>query len=166
MKILKNVVIASLTAGLALTLSLPAYANHDGMGAHCKMHTKKSFEEADTNNDGTLDQAEAKAMCDKSFEKMDADKDGTVSKDEMNACGKDMEDIEDMHHHYKKSDAKHEKRSKEFRAADADADGTLTKEEAKKLPKVSKNFDAIDTDKDGTVDREEVHQFMHKHKAK
>ena len=72
-----------------------------------------------------------------------------------------------IHHpHNKKSDAMHEKRSKEFSAADTDADGTLSKEEAKKLPKVSKNFDAIDTDKDGTVDREEVHQFMHAHKTK
>jgi Ca2+-binding EF-hand superfamily protein len=161
MKLLNTLVIAALGAGL--TLSLPALANHDSMGEHCKMHTKKTFEEADTDKDGTLDKAEAKTMCDKNFEKMDTDKDGTVSKDEMKACGEDMGG---MHHHDKKSDAKHEKRSKEFSAADTDADGTLTKDEAKKLPKVSKNFDAIDTDKDGTVDREEVHQFMHTHKVK
>ncbi|MFM2435616.1 MAG: hypothetical protein RL063_1597 [Pseudomonadota bacterium] len=164
MKLLNALAITALGAGLTLTLSLPAYANHDGMGEHCKMHSKKTFEEADTDKDGTLDKAEAKAMCDKNFEKMDTDKDGTVSKDEMNACGEDMGG--NHHQHNKKSDAMHEKRSKEFSAADTDADGTLSKEEAKKLPKVSKNFDAIDTDKDGTVDREEVHQFMHVHKIK
>ena len=47
------------------------------------MHTKKTFEEADADKDGTLDKAEAKAMCNKNFEKMDTDKDGTVDREEV-----------------------------------------------------------------------------------
>lgn len=149
-----------LTALFATTLgfALPVFANHDGMGEHCHMHTSKTFEEADADHDGTLDKEEAKALCKLSFDKMDADHDGTVTKEELNACGR--------HSHNKKSQAMHEKRSKEFSAADTDNDGTLTKDEAKKLPRVFKNFDAIDVDQDGTVDRDEVHEFMHEHKAK
>ena len=147
-----------LTALIAATLgfAMPAFANHDGMGEHCQMHSKKSFEEIDTDKDGTLDREEAKNACKMDFDKLDTDHDGTLTKEELNACGR--------HKHDKHSDATHEKRSKEFAAADTDNDGTLTKDEAKKLPRVFKNFDAIDTDKDGTVDREEVHSFMHEHK--
>ena len=147
-----------LTAALGFGLSMPAFANHDGMGEHCKMHTKKTFEEADTDKDGTLDREEVKAVCKRDFGMMDTNKDGTISKDEINICGR--------HIHNKKSSAMHKKHSKEFAAADTDNDGTLTKEEAQKLPRVSKNFDAIDTDKDGTLDREEIHHFMQEHKDK
>jgi len=142
-------------ATLGLGLTLPASANHDGMGDHCQMHNKKTFEEADTDKDGTLDKEEAKHVCQMDFDKMDADHDGTLTKEELNTCSR--------HKHGKISETMHEKRSKEFSAADTDNDGTLTKDEAKKLPKVYKNFDAIDADKDGTVDRDEVHNFMHKH---
>ena len=131
----------------------PAFAHHDGMGEHCKMHTKVSFEDADKDKDGTLDREEAKAVCGEKFDVMDTDKDGTLTKDEVNVCGRKK---------HGEHDKLHEKRSKEFGAADKDADGTLTKDEAKALKKVYKNFDAIDADKDGTVSRDEVHNFMHK----
>ncbi len=147
-----------LTAAIGFGLSMPVFANHDGMGEHCKMHTKKTFEEADTDKDGTLDREEAKTVCSRNFDEMDTDKDGTISKEELNVCGRHM--------HNKKPSAKHKKHSKEFASADTDNDGTLTKDEAQKLPRVSKNFDAIDTDKDGAVDREEIHHFMHDLKAK
>ena len=160
-KLLTSLVTAAL--GLGLGLSLPAYAAHDDMGEHCNMHTKKTFEEADADKDGSLDKKEARSICKKNFAKMDTDKNGTISKEELNACGNDMHD---HNMHDKKSDAKHEKHSKEFAAADTDNDGTLTKEEVVKLPRVAKNFDAIDTDKDGTLDRNEVHEFMHSHKPK
>jgi Ca2+-binding EF-hand superfamily protein len=146
---------ALFTIALGFGVTLPVYADHDGMGDHCKMHSNKTFEEADTDHDGTLDREEAKTVCKMDFDKMDTDHDGTLTKEEVNACGR--------HKHSKKSKAMHEKRSKEFAAADTDHDGTLTKEEAKKLPRVYKNFDAIDTDHDGTVDRDEVHNFMHEH---
>jgi len=141
----------SLFAVLLLSAGL-AYADHDDMGEHCKMHSKVTFEQADKDKDGTLDREEAKLVCSHDFDKMDTDKDGTVSKEELNACG-------GGHAH----DKVHAQRSKEFASADTDNDGTLTKDEAKKLKNVYKNFDAIDTDKDGTVSREEVHQFMHQH---
>ncbi len=142
----------------ALGFSLPAFANHDGMGEHCKMHTGKTFEEADKDKDGTLDKEEAMTVCKRKFEDMDTDHDGTVSKEELNACGRGGMG---MH-----NDANHQKRTRQFNAADTDNDGTLTKDEAKKLPRVSKNFDAIDVDHDGTVTRDEVHDYMHQHKSK
>ena len=73
---------------LALTFGLntPTFAAHDGTGEHCKMHTKKSFEAADIDHDGTLDQDEAKAVCKEDFDLMDKDRDGTISKEELNAC--------------------------------------------------------------------------------
>jgi Ca2+-binding EF-hand superfamily protein len=69
-------------------LSAPVMANHDGMGEHCKMHTKVSFDDADKDKDGTLDREEAKVVCGEKFDIMDADKDGTLTKDEVNACGR------------------------------------------------------------------------------
>ena len=148
MKKLHLLILATLFASSNL-----AFADHDGMGEHCKMHTKVSFEAADKDKDGTLDREEAKAVCGDKFDAMDTDKDGTLSKEEVNACGRKK---------HNEHDKLHEKRSKEFNAADKDSDGTLTKEEAKRLKKVYKNFDAIDADKDGTVSRDEVHDFMHK----
>ena len=83
----------------ALSISLPAFANHDGMGDHCQMHGNKSFEEADIDHDGTLDREEVKAICKHDFDKMDTDHDGTVTKEELNACGR--------HKHGKKNSKQH-----------------------------------------------------------
>ena len=73
---------------LALTfvLNTPTFAAHDGTGEHCKMHTKKSFEAADIDHDGTLDRDEAKAVCKEDFDLMDKDHDGTLTKEELSAC--------------------------------------------------------------------------------
>jgi len=65
-----------------------AFADHDGMGEHCKMHAKVTFEEADKDKDGTLDREEAKAVCGEKFDVMDTDKDGTLTKEELNVCGR------------------------------------------------------------------------------
>lgn len=147
--------IQALLIAAMLTTAGTALADHDGMGEHCKMHTKVTFEQADKDKDGTLDREEAKLVCGEKFDVMDTDKDGTLTKEELNFCGRKK---------HNEHDKLHEKRSKEFAAADKDADGTLTKDEAKNLKKVIKNFDAIDADKDGTVSRDEVHDFMHKAK--
>ena len=140
-------------ATLMTTAAGVAFADHDGMGEHCKMHSKVTFEQADKDKDGTLDREEAKAVCGEKFDVMDTDKDGTLSKKELNSCGRKP---------HNENDKLHQKRSKEFAAADKDSDGTLTKEEAMKLKKVYQHFDLIDADKDGTVTRDEVHTFMHK----
>jgi hypothetical protein len=150
MKKIQTLLIAAL-----MTTTSAAFADHDSMGEHCKMHSKVTFEQADKDKDGTLDREEAKAVCAEKFDVMDTDKDGTLTKKELNSCGPKP---------HNEHDKLHQKRSKEFAAADKDADGTLTKEEAKGLKKVYKNFDAIDADKDGTVTRDEVHTFMHKAK--
>jgi len=71
---------------LIFGFNAPTFAAHDGMGEHCKMHTKKSFDEADIDHDGTLDRDEIKTVCKEEFDVMDKDHDGTVSKEELNAC--------------------------------------------------------------------------------
>ena len=147
--------IQALLIAAMFTTTATAFADHDGMGEHCKMHTKVTFEQADKDKDGTLDREEAKAVCGENFDVMDTDKDGTLTKEELNVCGRKK---------HNEHDKLHQKRSKEFAAADKDAVGTLSNDEGKKLKKVYKNFEAIDADKDGTVSRDEVHDFMHKTK--
>jgi len=71
---------------LIFGFNAPVFANQDGTGEHCKMHTKKSFAVADINGDGTLDREEAKTACKEDFDLMDKDHDGTLTKDELNAC--------------------------------------------------------------------------------
>ena len=80
----KSFWLVSLT--LIFGFNTPIFADHDGTGEHCKMHTKKSFDEADIDRDGTLDREEAKAVCKQDFDVMDKDHDGTLTKDELNAC--------------------------------------------------------------------------------
>jgi Ca2+-binding EF-hand superfamily protein len=75
-----------ISLGLIFGLNTPIFADHHGMGEHCKMHTKKSFEEADKDRDGTLDRNEAKVVCKEDFDLMDKNHDGTLSKEELNAC--------------------------------------------------------------------------------
>lgn len=98
---------------------------------------KSKFSKADKDNDGTLDQQEAKAIPEVAahFEAIDTDKDGTVSRDEI-------------------------KTYDQFVKRDKDKDGTLDPTEAKGWRDVSKNFDKVDTDKDGTVSLSEVNVFL------
>ena len=98
---------ALIVAGMLATAG-SAFADHDGMGEHCKMHTKVTFEQADKDKDGTLDREEAKAVCGEKFEVMDTDKDGTLTKDEAK---------------------KLKKVYKNFDAIDTDKDGTVDRDE-------------------------------------
>jgi Ca2+-binding EF-hand superfamily protein len=86
----------------------------------------------DTDNDGTLDLAEAKKAASAMFAKLDRDHDGTLDKRELagRVSGRD------------------------FEAADPDHDGTLTLEEY--LGVVERRFNAADPDKDGTLDAKEL----------
>ena len=107
---------ATAVAGLALGI-LPAVATSSGtvMAA------------LDTDNDGTLDLAEAKKAAGVLFDKLDKDHDGTLDKSEI---GRRMS-------------------SKDFKSGDPDNDGTVTKDEY--LAVVEFRFKLADPDNDGTL---------------
>jgi len=85
----------------------------------------------DTDNDGTVDLAEAKKAASGLFDKLDRDKDGTL-------------DITELQGRLSRKD---------FATADPDKDKTLTKDEY--LAVVEKRFKAADPDNDGTVSEAE-----------
>ena len=86
----------------------------------------------DTDNDGTVDLAEAKKAASALFDKLERDHDGTLDKREL----------------------AHRLSAKELAAADPDHDGTLTKDEY--LAVVEQRFAAADPDHDGTLDAREL----------
>src|SRR4051812_11172324 len=86
----------------------------------------------DTDNDGTVDLAEAKKAASAVFDRLDRDHDGTL-------------DIRELAGRLS---------AKELAAADPDRDGTLTKDEY--LAAVEQRFNAADPDKDGTLDAKEL----------
>jgi EF hand len=86
----------------------------------------------DTDNDGTVDLAEAKSAASKLFDKLDRDHDGTLDRRELRG----------------------RLNAKDFAAADPDNDGTLDKNEF--LALVEKRFKAADPDNDGTIDAKEL----------
>jgi hypothetical protein len=86
----------------------------------------------DTDNDGTVDLAEAKKAASALFDKLDRDHDGTLDKRELRG----------------------RLNAKEFATADPDHDGTLTKVEY--LAVVEQRFGAADPDSDGTLDVKEL----------
>src|SRR6202047_3733628 len=86
----------------------------------------------DTDNDGTVDLAEAKKAASALFDKLDRDHDGTLDKRKL----------------------ARRLTPKEFAAADPDYDGTLTKDEY--LAAVEQRFTAADPDHDGTLDAKEL----------
>ena len=86
----------------------------------------------DTDHDGTVDLAEAKAAASATFDRLERDKDGTLDKRELSG----------------------RLSAKELAAADPDHDGTLTKDEY--LAVVEQRFRAADPDHDGTLDAKEL----------
>jgi Ca2+-binding EF-hand superfamily protein len=86
----------------------------------------------DTDNDGTVDLAEAKKAASALFDRLERDKDGTLDKREL----------------------ARRLSAKELAAADPDHDGTLTKDEY--LALVEQRFATADPDHDGTLDTEEL----------
>jgi Ca2+-binding EF-hand superfamily protein len=81
----------------------------------------------DTDNDGTVDLAEAKKAAGATFDRLDTDKDGTVTIKELRG----------------------RLRRKAFAAGDPDHDKTLSKDEY--LALVERRFKAADPDNDGTI---------------
>ena len=119
--ITRRTMVFSLAAGALFAAILPVAAKSRGL-----------IRMLDTDNDGTVDLAEAKKAASALFEKLELDKDGTLDKREL----------------ARKLSAK------ELAAADPDHDGTLTKDEY--LAVVEQRFGAADPDHDGTLDAKEL----------
>jgi len=92
----------------------------------------RSIRSFDTDNDGTIDLAEAKKAASALFARLDRDHDGTVDSREL--AGRLS--------------------AKELAAADPDHDGTLTVDEY--LAVVEQRFNAANPDSDGTLDAKEL----------
>jgi EF-hand domain pair len=112
----RNTIMVAVAGLAAAATSAPAWAKRPSPVAGL-----------DTDNDGTVDLAEAKKAGGALFDKLDADKDGTV-------------DIKELHGRLSRRD---------FAAADPDKDKTLTKDEY--LTAIERRFKAADPDNDGTV---------------
>jgi Ca2+-binding EF-hand superfamily protein len=113
----------SLTIGTLIAAGLPAPAKSGAINL---------IRMLDTDNDGTVDLAEAKKAASTLFDKLERDKDGTLDKRELS----------------------HRLSAKELAAADPDHDGTLTRDEY--LAVVEQRFKAADPDHDGTLDAKEL----------
>jgi hypothetical protein len=88
---------------------------------------KSPIAQFDTDNDGTVDLAEAKKAAGATFDRLDTDKDGTLT-------------LKELHGRLSR---------KEFAAGDPDHDKTLSKDEY--LALVERRFKAADPDNDGTI---------------
>jgi Ca2+-binding EF-hand superfamily protein len=119
----RRMFVASLAVGTLLATMLPVSAKSGRINL---------IRLLDTDNDGTVDLAEAKAAASAMFDRLERDKDGTLDKHELSR----------------------RLSAKELAAADPDHDGTLTKEEY--LAVVEQRFGAADPDHDGTLDAKEL----------
>ena len=119
----RRTVLLTLAIGTVFGGSLPALAKSPRTGPIGML---------DTDNDGTVDLAEAKKAASALFDKLERDHDGTLDKREL--AGRLS--------------------AKELAAADPDKDGTLTKDEY--LAVVEQRFNAANPDKDGTLDAKEL----------
>jgi Ca2+-binding EF-hand superfamily protein len=117
---------AFLAALVAAPLVLAGDASAKPKGAN------RTITAVDTDSDGTIDLAEAKAAAGKVFDKAEKDSDGTVDAKELGG----------------------RLSRKDLKAADPDNDGTLTKDEF--LALVEARFKAADPDGDGTLDAKEL----------
>jgi Ca2+-binding EF-hand superfamily protein len=115
--------IISLAVGTLLVAGWPVSA---------KSRSADLIRQLDTDNDGTVDLAEAKTAASAVFDKLERDKDGTLDKREL----------------------ARRLSAKELAAADPDHDGTLTKDEY--LALVEQRFNAADPDHDGKLDAKEL----------
>jgi Ca2+-binding EF-hand superfamily protein len=119
----RRTMVFSLTVGTVLAAGWPALAKSD------RTNPIGMF---DTDNDGTIDLAEAKKAASATFDKLERDHDGTLDKREL----------------------ARRLSAKELAAADPDHDGTLSKDEY--LAVVEQRFNAADPDHDGKLDAKEL----------
>jgi EF hand len=117
--ITRRTMVFSLAVGTLLATGLPALA-------------KPHHVPFDTDNDGTVDLAEAQQAGAAAFDKLERDHDGTLDKHELTR----------------------RLSAAELFAADPDHDGTLSKDEY--LAVVAQRFKAADRDNDGTLDAKEL----------
>jgi Ca2+-binding EF-hand superfamily protein len=113
----------------ALIAGTPLFA---GSAVLAKSRPSNWIRMFDTDNDGTVDLAEAKKAASALFDKLERDHDGTLDQRELG----------------------NRLTQKELAAADPDHDGTLTKDEY--LAAVEQRFRAADPDHDGTLDAKEL----------
>src|SRR5438876_12454470 len=116
----RRTVVTGLAFGAAL-IALPAWAK-----------PKSVLAMIDTDNDGTVDLAEAKKAGAALFDRLDRDRDGTLDRRELRG----------------------RLSAAELAAADPDKDGTLSKDEY--LNAIERRFKAADRDNDGTLDDNEL----------
>jgi Ca2+-binding EF-hand superfamily protein len=119
----RRTMVFSLALGTLLAAGLPVSA---------KSRRINLIRLLDTDNDGTVDLAEARKAASALFDRLERDKDGTLDKHELSR----------------------RLSAKELAAADPDHDGTLTKDEY--LAVVEQRFSAADPDHDGTLDGKEL----------
>jgi Ca2+-binding EF-hand superfamily protein len=119
----RRTVVQTLAAVTLIGSHLPAFG---------KSSRSSPIKTLDTDNDGSVDLAEAKKAASALFDKLDRDHDGTLDKREL--AGRLT--------------------AKELAAADPDHDGTLTKDEY--LAVVEQRFNAANPDNDGTLDAREL----------
>ena len=110
--------------GLGVAFAAPAEATSKSPGATLKL--------LDTNKDGTVDLAEAKAAAGALFDKLNKDSDNTIDTKELQG----------------------RLSKKDLAAADPDKDSTLTKDEY--LALVESRFKAADPNNDGKLDAKEL----------
>ncbi|GJD49234.1 hypothetical protein OPKNFCMD_1964 [Methylobacterium crusticola] len=119
----KAALLTALLAAAPLALSAQALA---------KPKTDRTIAAVDTDSDGTIDLAEAKAAAGALFDKLEKDRDSTLDTKELQGRVS----------------------RKDLKQADPDNDGTLTKDEY--LTLVEARFKAADPDNDGTLDAKEL----------
>jgi hypothetical protein len=119
----RRTVLHTLAAATLVGSSLPAFGKSSRSGP---------VQMLDTDNDGTVDLAEAKKAASALFDRLDRDHDGTLDRREL--AGRLT--------------------AKELAAADPDHDGTLTKDEY--LAVIEQRFNTANLDNDGTLDAREL----------
>jgi hypothetical protein len=125
---MKLTTLKTLTLASLLAVSLPAFAVMDASPSFAA----SALASLDTDHDGTVDLAEAKAAASALFDKLDKDKDGTL-------------DHQELHGRIA---------AKDWAAADPDNDKTVSKDEY--LAFVETAFKAADPDNDTTIDAKEL----------
>jgi Ca2+-binding EF-hand superfamily protein len=134
----------------ALSAGEPAAAGNQDDG-------QEILKQWDTNGDGVIARAEARAASAKHIAQVfawhDANKDGQLTAEELR-------DTTAM-----RADGKKSPYDGKFKSADTNADGRISRDEAaQSMPMLAKRFDDVDTDNNGLVSPDELrahHKSMH-----